>query len=180
MARRPAATPGEHRMFALTSSPPRRKEHRRRALAPHVASAALGALVIAGCASAGMGHSGATPGSRAELRHAIDSMIAQPKFSNAHWGILIVDPERGDTLYSHNAGKLFMPASNQKLVTGSVALTLLGPDYQFRTAYAARGPVEGGVLRGDLVAGERGDPSVRDHMRSGMAQAVPNTPLSLR
>jgi D-alanyl-D-alanine carboxypeptidase len=54
-------------------------------------------------------------------------MVAQPKFSNAHWGILIVDPERGDTLYSHNAGKLFMPASNQKIVTGSVALTLLGP-----------------------------------------------------
>ena len=45
-------------------------------------------------------------------------MVAQPKFSNAHWGILIVDPERGDTLYSRNAGKLFMPASNQKIVTG--------------------------------------------------------------
>jgi len=47
-------------------------------------------------------------------------------------------------------------------VTGSVALTLLGPDYQFRTAYAARGPVEGGVLRGDLVVIGRGDPTVSD------------------
>src|SRR5215207_11716751 len=66
-------------------------------------------------------------GSRADLRAAIDSMTDAPEFSNAHWGILIVDPERGDTLYSRNAGKLFMPASNQKIVTGSVALTLLGP-----------------------------------------------------
>jgi len=107
-------------------------------------------------------------------------MVAQPKFSNAHWGILIVDPERGDTLYSRNAGKLFMPASNQKLVTGSVALTLLGPDYQFGTAYAARGPVEGGVLRGDLVVLGRGDPSMSDHMRGDVMQALRPVADSLR
>jgi len=141
---------------------------------------ALGIASLSGCASAGMAHSGATPGTRAELRHAIDSMVAQPKFSNAHWGILIVDPERGDTLYSHNAGKLFMPASNQKLVTGSVALTLLGPDYQFRTAYVARGPVEGGVLRGDLVVIGRGDPSMSDHMRGDVMQVLRAVPDSLR
>jgi D-alanyl-D-alanine carboxypeptidase/D-alanyl-D-alanine-endopeptidase (penicillin-binding protein 4) len=135
---------------------------------------------IVGCASAGMGRSGGTPGTRAELRHAIDSMVAQPKFSNAHWGILIVDPERGDTLYSHNAGKLFMPASNQKLVTGSVALTLLGPEYQFPTAFAARGPVEGGVLRGDLVVVGRGDPTMSDHMRGDVMQALRAIPDSLR
>ena len=141
---------------------------------------ALGIASLSGCASAGMAHSGGTPGTRAELRHAIDSMVAQPKFSNAHWGILIVDPERGDTLYSHNAGKLFMPASNQKLVTGSVALTLLGPDYQFRTAYVARGPVEGGVLRGDLVVIGRGDPAMSDHMRGDVMQALRAVPDSLR
>jgi D-alanyl-D-alanine carboxypeptidase/D-alanyl-D-alanine-endopeptidase (penicillin-binding protein 4) len=142
--------------------------------------AALGIASLSGCASAGVGRSGGTAGTRAELRHAIDSMVAQPKFSNAHWGILIVDPERGDTIYSRNAGKLFMPASNQKLVTGSVALTLLGPDYQFRTAYAARGPIEGGVLRGDLVVIGRGDPSMSDHMRGDVMQALRAVPDSLR
>src|SRR6478735_10084757 len=91
---------------------------------------ALGIASLSGCASAGMAHSGATPGTRAELRHAIDSMVAQPKFSNAHWGILIVDPERGDTLYSHNAGKLFMPASNMKILTSAVTLARFGPAYR--------------------------------------------------
>lgn len=141
---------------------------------------ALGAATLQACASAGMGR-GAAPGSRTELRHAIDSMVALPKFSNAHWGILIVDPERGDTLYSRNAGKLFMPASNQKIVTGAVALAVLGPDYQFETAFTARGPVEGGVLRGDLVVLGSGDPTMSNRMRGGdVMQAMRAIPDSLR
>jgi D-alanyl-D-alanine carboxypeptidase/D-alanyl-D-alanine-endopeptidase (penicillin-binding protein 4) len=99
------------------------------------------------------------------LQHDIDSMVAQPEFRNAHWGILIVDPDRGDTLYSRNAGKLFMPASNMKIITGSVALAQLGPDYRFNTAFVAAGPVCGGVLHGDLLVDGRGDPSVSDAMR---------------
>jgi D-alanyl-D-alanine carboxypeptidase/D-alanyl-D-alanine-endopeptidase (penicillin-binding protein 4) len=152
-----------------------RTAHRQRA-----AAATLGVLSVVGCASSGMTRRDARPGTRAELRYAIDSLVAQPKFSNAHWGILIVDPERGDTIYSRNAGKLFMPASNQKIVTGSVALTLLGPEYQFSTAFAARGPVEGGVLRGDLVVIGRGDPSMSDHMRGDVMQALRAVPDSLR
>src|SRR5215207_6810314 len=152
---------------------------RRRSFA-RLTAATLGALALTGCASSGMGRRGASPGTRAELRQAIDSMAASPKFSNAHWGILIVDPERGDTVYSRNAGKLFMPASNQKIVTGPVGLSLLGPDYRFTTAFAARGPVEGGVLRGDLVVIGRGDPSMSNHMRGDVMQALRAIPDSLR
>jgi len=106
---------------------------------------------------------------RAALRYAIDSMIADPQFRNAHWGVLIVHPATGDTLYSHNAGKLFMPASNQKLLTSAVALAQLGPDFRFRTTFAVRPftggpPVRDGVLYGDLVVIGRGDPTVSDHM----------------
>jgi D-alanyl-D-alanine carboxypeptidase/D-alanyl-D-alanine-endopeptidase (penicillin-binding protein 4) len=109
---------------------------------------------------------GATPANAlSALQHDIDSMVAQPEFRNAHWGILIVDPDRGDTLYSHNAGKLFMPASNMKIVTGAVALAQLGPDYRFNTAFVTAGEVCGGVLHGDLLVMGRGDPSVSDAMR---------------
>jgi D-alanyl-D-alanine carboxypeptidase/D-alanyl-D-alanine-endopeptidase (penicillin-binding protein 4) len=104
-------------------------------------------------------------GSNAELRELIDSMADAPEFANAHWGILIVDPERGDTLYSRNAGKLFMPASNMKILTSSVATAQLGMDYRYRTTFAARGALSGGTLSGDLVVIGRGDPSVSDHMR---------------
>lgn len=60
------------------------------------------------------------------LQGFVDSLVALPQFSNAHWGILIVAPERGDTLAAVNADRLVMPASNQKLVTGAVALATLG------------------------------------------------------
>jgi D-alanyl-D-alanine carboxypeptidase/D-alanyl-D-alanine-endopeptidase (penicillin-binding protein 4) len=99
------------------------------------------------------------------MRHEIDSLAAQPEFRNAHWGILIVDPQSGDTLYSRNAGKLFMPASNMKIITGAVALSQLGPEFRFHTTFAARGAVCDGVLHGDLVVSGRGDPSISDSMR---------------
>ncbi len=98
------------------------------------------------------------------LRHYIDSLTDAPEFSNAHWGILIVDPSTGDTLYSRNAGKLFMPASNMKILTSSTALTQLGPDYRYRTSFLARGTIVDGTLNGDLLVIGRGDPSVSDHM----------------
>lgn len=99
------------------------------------------------------------------LRSAIDSAIGAPEFANMHWGILIVDPARGDTLYSRNAGKLFMPASNQKILTGAVALAQLGPDFRYTTGFAARGTIRGGALRGDLLVVGDGDPTVSDGMR---------------
>jgi D-alanyl-D-alanine carboxypeptidase/D-alanyl-D-alanine-endopeptidase (penicillin-binding protein 4) len=102
---------------------------------------------------------------RMALTRAVDSLLAAPEFRNAHWGVLIVHPRTGDTLYSHNAGKLFMPASNQKIITGAAALALLGADYRYRTHFAARGPMSAGTLRGDLVVVGRGDPTVSDRMR---------------
>jgi D-alanyl-D-alanine carboxypeptidase/D-alanyl-D-alanine-endopeptidase (penicillin-binding protein 4) len=101
---------------------------------------------------------------RAELRAAIDSMTAEPKFRSMQWGILIVDPERAETLYAHNAGKLFIPASNQKLLTGAVALHHLGPDFRFSTSFVADGPVHDGTLHGDLRVVGTGDPTLSDRV----------------
>jgi serine-type D-Ala-D-Ala carboxypeptidase/endopeptidase (penicillin-binding protein 4) len=100
----------------------------------------------------------------ARLRQSIDSLLDDPRFHNAFWGVLIVDPARGDTLYARNAHKLFLPASNMKVITSSVALTQLGADFRFQTAFAIRGHVRDGVLVGDLLVTGRGDPTVSDHM----------------
>jgi D-alanyl-D-alanine carboxypeptidase/D-alanyl-D-alanine-endopeptidase (penicillin-binding protein 4) len=112
------------------------------------------------------------PGSsRAELLHTIDSLTTQAEFRNAHWGVLIVNPRTADTLYSKNAGKLFMPASNMKIITSAVALTLLGPDYTYKTTFLADGPVRDSLLDGNLLVIGRGDPTISDNMR-GVATTV--------
>ncbi|MEX0909185.1 MAG: D-alanyl-D-alanine carboxypeptidase, partial [Gemmatimonadaceae bacterium] len=88
-----------------------------------------------------------------------DSVFHDPSFRTAMWGALIVDPATGDTLYSLNPRKLVMPASNMKVLTGAVALHLLGPDFRFRTTFAARCPAGRGRCTELLVTG-RGDPTV--------------------
>jgi serine-type D-Ala-D-Ala carboxypeptidase/endopeptidase (penicillin-binding protein 4) len=108
---------------------------------------------------------------RSELRHEIDSLTSQPEFRNAQWGVLVVNPRTADTLYSKNAGKLFMPASNMKIVTSAAALTLLGPDYRYRTTFLTDGPVRDSLLDGNLLVIGRGDPTVSDRMR-GTATTV--------
>ena len=103
---------------------------------------------------------------RAGLGAAIDSMVTTPAFRTAQWGILIIDPIAGDTLYTRNAAKLFIPASNQKLVTSSVMLERLGPEYRFRTTIGARGAIIDGALNGDLAVIGHGDPTASNHMQT--------------
>jgi D-alanyl-D-alanine carboxypeptidase/D-alanyl-D-alanine-endopeptidase (penicillin-binding protein 4) len=133
-------------------------------------------IVLLGCATVPPGSgppSGApTPSgasgvrfTRATMARSIDSMVNDPQFRSATWGILIVDPLANDTLYSHNATKLLIPASNQKLVVSSVMLEKLGPQYRYRTVVAARGPIVEGNLQGDLAVIGRGDPTASNHMK---------------
>ena len=127
--------------------------------------AIIALLLAGGCAGArATTQPGVATSSGTALRPTIDSMVNAREFRNAHWGILIVDPAKGDTLYSHNASKLFMPASNMKLLTGSTALTQLGADFRYRTTIATTGAVRDGVLEGDLLVFGCGDPTVSDHM----------------
>jgi D-alanyl-D-alanine carboxypeptidase/D-alanyl-D-alanine-endopeptidase (penicillin-binding protein 4) len=107
---------------------------------------------------------------RLELRRLVDSLVAEPMWRSAHWGVLVVDPESGDTLHALNAEKLFVPASNAKLVTGAVALAQLGGDYRYTTRILGRAPRRDGTVPGDLVVVGTGDPSVSDSL-SGDAMA---------
>ena len=118
--------------------------------------------------------------SRVTLRRSIDSMVAQSQFRNSHFGVLIVDPEKGDTLYSLNAGKLFMPASNMKIVTGATTLVQLGPDYTYRTEFAMQGRVVHDTLQGRLIVTGRGDPTISDHMRGSAMMPLYDVADSLK
>jgi serine-type D-Ala-D-Ala carboxypeptidase/endopeptidase (penicillin-binding protein 4) len=100
---------------------------------------------------------GATP-----IAAALDSIFDDTLFANAHWGVLVRSLETGETLYARNAGRMFVPASNMKIVTAAAALEALGPDYRYHTRVAANGPVRDGVLRGDLLVIGGGDPTISE------------------
>lgn len=103
---------------------------------------------------------------------ALDSIFGDSTFAGANWGVMVRSLDTGETLYAHNAGKMFVPASNMKLVTSSTALESLGPGFRYRTAVATTGPVVNGVLRGDLVVIGSGDPTVAADFHTGDALAV--------
>ena len=151
-----------------------------------VVSLTLGAALAAGCA----GGSGAAmevprpepsapivmpaavvpaPTTQGILQGIVDSVLAAPMWRNARWGLLIVDAERGDTILSNDADKLFMPASNEKLLTGAIALQTLGPDHRWRTPVLLHGRQRGTTWQGDVLVSGSGDPGVSDSLSGGSA-----------
>lgn len=70
-------------------------------------------------------------------------------------------------LLSVNADRPMNPASAMKTITTLAALESLGPAYTWQTELYALGPIEDGVLHGDLLMKGGGDPFlVEDQLRS--------------
>ncbi|WP_028982181.1 D-alanyl-D-alanine carboxypeptidase/D-alanyl-D-alanine endopeptidase [Sporocytophaga myxococcoides] len=64
------------------------------------------------------------------------------------------------TILNYNGTKLLIPASNQKLLTTAAALSLLGPDYTFKTYLEYDGHISNkGVLDGNIYIRGEGDPT---------------------
>ncbi|MBE2280297.1 MAG: D-alanyl-D-alanine carboxypeptidase/D-alanyl-D-alanine-endopeptidase [Ignavibacteriaceae bacterium] len=105
--------------------------------------------------------------SKKEIWNKIDSFFDDPAFNSSNWGVLIQSLRTGEVLYKRNETKLFIPASNQKLLTTSAALEILGPSYQFRTIVATDGEIDGSILNGNLMIKGYGDPSISGRFHNG-------------
>jgi len=76
-------------------------------------------------------------------------------------GVYVV-AEDGTILASEAADRAVHPASVTKIATSLALLQRLGPDHRFTTRLLATGPIEAGVLRGDLVVDAGNDPFLVD------------------
>lgn len=123
------------------------------------------ALVTTGCAALGLGGSGVD-------RSAIADVLGRPPIDQIHVGVLAVDASSGRALVNHNGHRKFVPASNQKLLVTATAMSLLGPDYRFRTEVWATGTIHDESLDGDLVLVPSGDPSLSDRFWESGTQAL--------
>ena len=112
------------------------------------------------------------------LAKRLDRLLDAPPYDRHHWGIVVLDTT-GKVLYGRNATRLFVPASNTKLVVSAVATVLLPPDGTVATSVYAAGPMEDGIVRGDLVLYGRGDPTMSrrcydaDTTRAGACETDP-------
>lgn len=88
----------------------------------------------------------------------LQAVIADHAPAQSHVGVSVVALGSGETRYAKDADKLFTPASLQKLVTASVALSVLGSTRRFATRLLAEGTVENGTLKGHLYLKGEGDP----------------------
>lgn len=92
------------------------------------------------------------------LAKRLDARLDAAGLDRHLWGVEVTD-SAGKVLYARNATRLFIPASNTKLLVSAVATALLGPDFTVNTSLYGTGPIVDGVLRGDLVLYGRGDPT---------------------
>jgi D-alanyl-D-alanine carboxypeptidase/D-alanyl-D-alanine-endopeptidase (penicillin-binding protein 4) len=95
------------------------------------------------------------------FRARLDAALGESQAQKTFWGISIVDCDNGETLYELNADKFVTPASNAKIFTTALALSMLGPDFRFHTTLQTTGLLgPDGRLIGDLVLVGNGDPDL--------------------
>jgi serine-type D-Ala-D-Ala carboxypeptidase/endopeptidase (penicillin-binding protein 4) len=75
-------------------------------------------------------------------------------------------------LFAHDPTRPMNPASVMKLVTTFAALELLGRDYRWKTEAYLGGPLNDGVLYGDLVLKGYGDPKITIEQWQGFMAAL--------
>jgi D-alanyl-D-alanine carboxypeptidase/D-alanyl-D-alanine-endopeptidase (penicillin-binding protein 4) len=96
------------------------------------------------------------------LSERIEQLFAQsPVTHTAFWGIQVTELSSGKTLYQLNANRFFVPASNTKLFSTSLALMRLGPAFTFQTRVLAdAAPDADGRIAADVRLVGGGDPNL--------------------
>ncbi|MFQ5445283.1 MAG: D-alanyl-D-alanine carboxypeptidase, partial [Nitrospinales bacterium] len=90
----------------------------------------------------------------------LNGILSHSCLKKNNYGIKIYSLDKGETLFQVRNDKLFIPASNLKLLTTALALKHLGPNHRFITRLYALGSVSDGILKGDLFIKGFGDPKL--------------------
>lgn len=134
--------------------------------AVHLSLAILAAM-LSGCAT--LANAGFGGGS---LANDLDRIFDDPATARGQWGVLIRSLDDGRTVYARNADRLFLPASNNKLISGAAILETLTPEYRWTTTISTSGMIVNGALEGSLVVTGTGDPTFGQRFRKEDPRAV--------
>lgn len=109
-------------------------------------------VAVSVCLLAGLAM--AVPALGEPLEGAVRASLGNARLDKARVGVAIVDCETREPLASINSNELFAPASNLKLITSGVALTIL-KDFEFKTGFSV-------TPDGRLIIKGAGDPALCD------------------
>ena len=115
------------------------------------------ALTLGACASRSP-NPPPTPEIRQLRFAAVADSLIYVAHSNTQWGVEVWDQGRNQPVYSHRSYVHMVPASNNKILTTSAAMGLLGPDWRYRTTFSVAGAANDTAPRG-LIIKASGDPT---------------------
>ncbi|MEZ4330700.1 MAG: D-alanyl-D-alanine carboxypeptidase/D-alanyl-D-alanine-endopeptidase [Myxococcota bacterium] len=94
------------------------------------------------------------------LADRIDALVSKGALAQAKVGVLVERAGDGATLYARGADQLFIPASNQKILTVLASLVRFGPTHRFTTRTWAPQPIDGDGTVAELLVEGGGDPAL--------------------
>lgn len=107
------------------------------------------------------------------LQAEIDALLDVEWLRYGFCGVVVRDVQTGETLYTRDAERMLIPASNMKLLVTAASLHRLGADYRFRTRVWMRGTLmPDGTLQGDLILQGLGDATLEMNGLESLAQQV--------
>ena len=99
-----------------------------------------------------------SPAAADELGNRLERLLANRCTQTADHCFIVKSIASGKFLYSRNADRMMIPASNMKIITSAAALGILKPSFTFETYFRHSGVRNAGTIDGDLVVEGRGNP----------------------
>ena len=94
----------------------------------------------------------------AALTSEMRELMATAPFKSGRWGLLAVDANSGEVVYSLSPDSSFVTGSTAKNFSVGSVLDAYGPDHRFFTPIVRNGDVDAaGTLNGDLILVAQGD-----------------------
>lgn len=106
-----------------------------------------------------------------QIKQSAKTIAAAAGLSGAK-SIVVMDALTGVVLESYNGSKTLPPASVAKIATTLYALSALGAETTFKTRLLATGPIDNGVLNGDLILEGSGDPRLDTDALGALAEQL--------
>lgn len=93
-------------------------------------------------------------------QEAVDRFVKESGVAAGSLAVKITDLSDGNVIASHNSTKPLVPASIMKSVTTAALIDKAGAGWKYETRVFTDGPVDMGILRGNIVVEGASDPSL--------------------